>query len=56
MVGVVQTDAVMQGHALASVMEEYGVHIGVLCLSENKFTGFRGTDTGHRLFNTTHMA
>lgn len=54
--GVVQTDAVMQGHALASVMEEYGVHIGALRLSENKFTGFRGTDTGHRLFNTTHMA
>ncbi|KID77442.1 uncharacterized protein G6M90_00g097320 [Metarhizium brunneum] len=39
--GVVQTDAVMQGHALASVMEEYGVHIGALRLSENKFTGFR---------------
>ncbi|KAG8416927.1 hypothetical protein J3459_013510 [Metarhizium acridum] len=54
--GVVQTDAVMQEHALAGAIEQHGVHIGALRLSENKFTGFKGTDTGHRLFNTTHMA
>ncbi|KHN94159.1 HAD-like domain protein [Metarhizium album ARSEF 1941] len=54
--GVVHADAVSQGHALAGIMEQHGVHIGALRLSENKFTGFKGTDTGHRLFNTTHLA
>lgn len=24
--------------------------------SENQFTGSRGTDTGNRLFNTTHLS
>ncbi|TWU78382.1 hypothetical protein ED733_008729 [Metarhizium rileyi] len=53
--GVVQADAILQGRKLAKKIEEHGVLIGALRLSENKFTGVKGTDTGHRLFNTTHM-
>ncbi|KAK2592479.1 hypothetical protein QQS21_009824 [Conoideocrella luteorostrata] len=54
--GVVHTEAVSKGHTLTRLVEQEDIHIGTLRLSSNKFTGTRGTDTGHRLFNTTHMA
>lgn len=42
----------------ASLREKLGCHgdVGIVALrvSENKYTGVRGTDTGNRLFNTTH--
>jgi uracil phosphoribosyltransferase len=54
--GVVQAEAVSKGHPLTELIEQHGIHIGALRLSRNKFTGFKNTDTGHRLFRTTHMA
>jgi hypothetical protein len=54
-VGVVQADAVAESHSLAKVMRCYGVSMVVLRVSENKFTGTKTTDTGNRLFNTTHL-
>ncbi|QPG96778.1 hypothetical protein C2857_005239 [Epichloe festucae Fl1] len=54
--GVVQDDALSEGRELSKVAEQHRVSIGALRLSKNKFVGSKGTDTGHRLFNTTHMA
>lgn len=54
--GVVHKGAVLRGTRLSSALGEYGVPVYALRLSENRFTGRGGTDTGHRLFNTTHMA
>ncbi|GAB0138501.1 hypothetical protein EsDP_00006736 [Epichloe bromicola] len=54
--GVVQDDALSEGRELSKVAEQHRVSIGALRLSKNKFVGTKGTDTGHRLFNTTHMA
>lgn len=54
--GVVHKGAVIRGTRLSSALGEYGVPVYALRLSENRFTGRGGTDTGHRLFNTTHMA
>ncbi|KAJ2905829.1 hypothetical protein MKZ38_004077 [Zalerion maritima] len=50
--GTVQEKAVGEGGPLARLG---GITIVSLRLSENKFTGRGGTDTGNRLFNTTHM-
>ncbi|RDA86961.1 hypothetical protein CP532_6729 [Ophiocordyceps camponoti-leonardi (nom. inval.)] len=52
---VVQADAVSQGHKLAVTMERHNVKMVALRLSDNKYTGTKGTDTGNRLFNTTHL-
>lgn len=54
--GVVQAEVVVETHALARLMGHYGASIVALRLSENKFTGTKTTDTGNRLFNTTHLA
>ncbi|KAF4945119.1 hypothetical protein FSARC_14512 [Fusarium sarcochroum] len=53
--GVVQAEAVDEGHTLAKVMRRYGASIVALRLPENKFTGTKTTDTGNRLFNTTYL-
>ncbi|RYP66260.1 hypothetical protein DL771_007912 [Monosporascus sp. 5C6A] len=53
--GVLQEKAVSEGklaHALAS---DIRLSVVALRLSENKFTGKGSTDTGNRLFNTTHL-
>ncbi|EQB55517.1 hypothetical protein CGLO_04560 [Colletotrichum gloeosporioides Cg-14] len=50
---------VVQKEALTKVMKPLGktadLSLVALRLSANKFTGQGGTDTGNRLFNTTHM-
>lgn len=54
-VGVVQAQAISEG----SLAQEIDLHpnfsIVALRLSQNKFTGRGTTDTGNRLFNTTHI-
>ncbi|EEU35019.1 uncharacterized protein NECHADRAFT_37485, partial [Fusarium vanettenii 77-13-4] len=54
--GVVQAEVVVETHPLAKLMGRHGASLVALRLSENKFTGTKGTDTGNRLFNTTHLA
>ncbi len=54
--GVVQKEAVADGHALRAMMEQHQVKMVSLRVSSNKFTGTKTTDTGNRLFNTTHLA
>ncbi|EJP66358.1 uracil phosphoribosyltransferase [Beauveria bassiana ARSEF 2860] len=54
--GVVQKEAVADGHALRTMMEQHRVNMVALRVSGNKFTGTKSTDTGNRLFNTTHLA
>jgi phosphoserine phosphatase/uracil phosphoribosyltransferase/adenylate kinase len=54
--GVVQAEVVMHTHPLATHMRRHRASLVALRLSENKFTGTKGTDTGNRLFNTTHLA
>ncbi len=55
-VGVVQMEAVADGHALRMIMEQHRVKMVTRRVSSNKFTGTKTTDTGNRLFNTTHLA
>ncbi|SCO78224.1 related to 2-3-cyclic-nucleotide 3-phosphodiesterase [Fusarium oxysporum] len=54
--GVVQTEAIAEGHLFAKVMRRHGDELITLRISENKFTGTKTTDTGNRLFNTTRLA
>ncbi|WKT45154.1 P-loop containing nucleoside triphosphate hydrolase [Fusarium oxysporum f. sp. vasinfectum] len=54
--GVVQTEAIAEGHLFAKVMRRHGDGLITLRISENKFTGTKTTDTGNRLFNTTRLA
>ncbi|KAL5623662.1 hypothetical protein FOBRF1_002912 [Fusarium oxysporum] len=54
--GVVQTEAITEGHLFAKVMRRHGAGLIALRISENKFTGTKTTDTGNRLFNTTRLA
>ncbi|KAM0207634.1 hypothetical protein ACHAQI_007429 [Fusarium lateritium] len=54
-VGVVQADAVAETHVFAKVMRRHGASMVALRVSKNKFTGTKTTDTGNRLFNTTHL-
>ncbi|KAF5723841.1 PRTase [Fusarium mundagurra] len=54
--GVVQAEAIDEGHLFAKVMRRHGAGLVALRVSENKFTGTKTTDTGNRLFNTTHLA
>ncbi|KAM3509391.1 hypothetical protein MY10362_000630 [Beauveria mimosiformis] len=54
--GVVQKEAIADGHALRAMMEQHRVNMVALRVSSNKFTGTKTTDTGNRLFNTTHLA
>lgn len=56
--GVVQAKAMSleSGGAIAKLLEEdLNVDVVALRMSDNKYTGKGGTDTGHRLFNTTHL-
>ncbi|KAH7164929.1 uracil phosphoribosyltransferase [Fusarium sp. MPI-SDFR-AT-0072] len=55
-VGVVQAEAIAEGHLFAKVMRRHSAGLIALRVSENKFTGTKTTDTGNRLFNTTHLA
>lgn len=54
--GVVQKQAAELGHVFHGVLRRFGISLVALRLSENKFTGSKGTDTGNRLFNSTHLA
>ncbi|RKL33962.1 hypothetical protein BFJ72_g9744 [Fusarium proliferatum] len=53
--GVVQAEAIAEDHLFAKVMRRHGAGLVALRVSENKFTGTKTTDTGNRLFNTTHL-
>ncbi|KAK1752606.1 uracil phosphoribosyltransferase-domain-containing protein [Echria macrotheca] len=54
--GVVQAEAVAEGGMLAPLIQGDGMlDVVALRLSQNKFTGRGGTDTGNRLFNTTRL-
>ena len=55
-VGVAQTDAVSEGYFASELPRTARVSVVALRVSDNKFTGSGGTDTGNRLFNTTHLA
>ncbi|KAF5627000.1 PRTase [Fusarium sp. NRRL 52700] len=54
--GVVQAEAIAEGHVFTNVMRRHGAGLAALRVSENKFTGTKAIDTGNRLFNTTHLA
>ena len=54
--GVVQAQCVSEGSLLnQAVAHHAGLPLVTLRLSETKFTGSGTTDTGNRLFNTTHL-
>ncbi|KAK3356727.1 uracil phosphoribosyltransferase-domain-containing protein [Lasiosphaeria hispida] len=54
--GVVQARAVSPGSILGQLLVDDGnLGLVALRLSDNKFTGRGNTDTGNRLFNTTHL-
>ena len=54
--GVVQAQCVSEG-TLEQALGKYAhLYLITLRLSETKFTGSGTTDTGNRLFNTTHLA
>ncbi|KAH4185763.1 hypothetical protein HBI46_181260 [Parastagonospora nodorum] len=52
--GVIQAECMTGG--LQSLAQDPQLDLVALRLSENKFTGRGTTDTGNRLFNTTHLA
>lgn len=54
-VQVVVICMVMQEEAQALAMEFPLVRFIAMRVSQNKFKGLGGTDTGHRLFNTTFL-
>jgi len=53
--GVVQAECVSTGGSLYQFARNTALDVIALRLSENKFTGRGTTDTGNRLFNTTHV-
>jgi uracil phosphoribosyltransferase/phosphoserine phosphatase/adenylate kinase len=54
--GVVQSQAVTGDRPLAqALVHEANLSVVALRLSNNKYTGRGTTDTGNRLFNTTHL-
>ncbi|CZT52256.1 related to 2-3-cyclic-nucleotide 3-phosphodiesterase [Rhynchosporium secalis] len=53
--GVVQAESVSDGSSICKLARSQKLDIIALRLSDNKFTGKGTTDTGNRLFNTTHM-
>ena len=54
--GVVQAAAVGEAAVFGTMMSrDEMVELVALRMSENKFTGRGGTDTGNRLFNTTRL-
>lgn len=58
-VRIVVTAGVVQAQAVTSLKRALAGHVDLsivaLRLSDNKFTGTGTTDTGNRLFNTTHL-
>lgn len=54
--GVVQAQVLISSHELFKVMQRNDVKFIALRASQNKYTGTKTTDTGNRLFNTTHLA
>ncbi|MDI1493105.1 MAG: hypothetical protein OHK93_004892 [Ramalina farinacea] len=53
--GVVQKECVSK-HVLKNELAQLmGIHLVTLRYSDTKFTGSKATDTGNRLFNTTHL-
>lgn len=52
--GIVQAQSITAG-SFAQTLREDDISLVALRLSENKYTGKGGTDTGHRLFNTTRL-
>ena len=54
--GVVQRQVLDRKHAFCGMLRRLGIPLVALRLSENKFTGTKGTDTGNRLFNATDRA
>ncbi|KAL4788519.1 uracil phosphoribosyltransferase-domain-containing protein [Aspergillus varians] len=53
--GVVQEKAVSGCSPIRALARSGKFDIVALRLSQNKYTGHRNTDTGNRLFNTTHL-
>lgn len=53
--GVVQAASVSEGSPICGLARNTKLDIIALRLSKNKFTGKGTTDTGNRLFNTTHV-
>jgi uracil phosphoribosyltransferase len=54
--GTVRKAAISESGSLAKPLEGYrSLSLVALRLSDNKFTGTKSTDTGNRLFNTTHL-
>ena len=54
--GVVQAEVICPDGEFAKELAGMGdVSLVALRVSENKYTGTGGTDTGHRLFNSTHL-
>ena len=54
--GVVQAQSISEGSLAQALARDKQVSLVALRLSNNKFTGSGTTDTGNRLFNTTHLA
>lgn len=54
--GVTQAHTVARNGDFARMLRRYDVSVVTLRVSDNKFTGTKGTDTGNRLYNTTHLA
>lgn len=52
--GVVQASVLAPSHELSKMLCN-GVSLVALRGSANKYTGTKGSDTGNRLFNTTHL-
>ncbi|KAF2133802.1 hypothetical protein P153DRAFT_362865 [Dothidotthia symphoricarpi CBS 119687] len=53
--GVVQADATKVGKFAAMLKSDKNLYVVALRESDNKYKGRGGTDTGHRLFNTTNL-
>ncbi|KAK1772026.1 uracil phosphoribosyltransferase-domain-containing protein [Phialemonium atrogriseum] len=53
--GVVQAQSVSEGRLAELLACDENLSLVTLRLSDNKFTGRGTTDTGNRLFNTTHL-
>lgn len=54
--GVVQAQCISQGVLDQALARHRNVSLVTLRTSQTKFTGTKTTDTGNRLFNTTHLA
>jgi uracil phosphoribosyltransferase/phosphoserine phosphatase/adenylylsulfate kinase-like enzyme len=53
--GTVQANSLTEGPFAQALERDINLSLVALRLSENKFTGSGVTDTGNRLFNTTHL-